>query len=71
VTSCVLLRARVLFVLREVKGQRSCRVKVLKQYRLTVEAYVYGLMEGEDLAHIDLSRAEENASTSFEDLYIC
>lgn len=65
---CCLLGSGVPFVLREVKTSRRGE---RKYFTLVGEAYIYGLMDGEALAKVDLAEAAERVALSpLEDIYI-
>jgi hypothetical protein len=66
---CCLLGSGVPYILRKTgnhsKGTQNC-------FRLIGESYIYGLMEGEALEGIDLSKIDQrDAPTPFEDFHIC
>jgi hypothetical protein len=66
---CCLLGSGVPYILRKTgncsKGAQNC-------FRLIGESYIYGLMEGEALEGIDLSKIEQrDAPTPLEDFHIC
>jgi hypothetical protein len=66
---CCLLGGGVPYILRKAedysKGTQSC-------FRLIGESYIYGLMEGEALEGIDLSKIEQmDAPAPLEDFHIC
>jgi hypothetical protein len=66
--SC-LLGGRVPYILRKVT---DCPESRQNRYTLIGESYIYGLMEGEALEGIDLSKVEqEDALAPLEDFCLC
>lgn len=73
---CVFLGCKTPFVLREVLEGGNCdwenEGEMERNYRFLEEAYVWGLMEGEALAGLDLGKAEKvEAEDPFEYFLLC
>jgi hypothetical protein len=63
------LGSRVPYILRKAE---DCSTSTQDRHKLIGESYIYGLMEGEALEGIDLSKVEQkDAPTPLEDFYIC